>query len=233
MMKINLLFLTLVVFLNTSFATDQKKFSIDKVIVEEISVHDLDINDYLVAKKNKDLVLSNPIKDIIETLDGIIAIGTKIWNVVEKGKPVIYVENLPTLGVIPLVDGATVNFTLENMSSWSIPEYRKFRTTFKNGYGTNVIEFEYIVHYQWNGQFDGQGHYLNGVTVFATRAVALWGYKFDAKSELVAISNHGSILQPVAGATLRMSYKVVTAIKESNIAHVFHITGDGQFISLE
>ena len=172
--------------------------------------------------------------EIAIAIDKLIAIGKKVWAIIEKNKPVVSTDFAQAISVIPQVDGQNdpmTTFTM--MSNWSIPRAKTYRVVYKNGFGMNVIQFDYTVMFQYGGQFDGKGNYLTGVTVFAGNIAVSWGFSFSAKSSLVNISNRGSMIDPVAGATLKIDYKSDTVVRSISSSQRFHVTGLGEISQIQ
>lgn len=197
---------------------DPKYFTIGSIEITELSTG-------VIEEKS----LSGSIGSIVMTIDKLIAAGKKIWAIVEAGKPVISAKFNP-ISVIPNSDDP--NMVFSQMAGWSMPKTKKYEVVYKNLYGGEVVRFEFMVVFQHGGKFKNKGSYITGLNIVPTTINATWGYKFYAKSELMAISNMGSTNDPVAGATINLNYITKTPIKESNASVVFHIAGDGRIIKL-
>jgi hypothetical protein len=167
----------------------------------------------------------NPIGDIITTIDGIIAVGQRIWKIVDAGRPVITTKLAPMISVLPHLEGE--NPTLNQMASWSAPKVRSYRVSFKNGFGSEVVGFTYTIYFQFNGSLKGTGKYITNLKVQASEIYTSWGFNFDATSELVGIANVGSIDAPVASATMQISYTVKGLVNESRSSQGFYVDGVG------
>ncbi|MBC7538617.1 MAG: hypothetical protein H7281_07340 [Bacteriovorax sp.] len=169
--------------------------------------------------------VGNPIGDIITTIDGIIAVGQRIWKIVDAGRPVITTKLAPMISVLPHLEGE--NPTLNQMASWSAPKVRSYRVSFKNGFGSEVVGFTYTIYFQFNGSLKGTGKYITNLKVQASEIYTSWGFNFDATSELVGIANVGSMDAPVASATMQISYTVKGLVNESRSSQGFYVDGAG------
>jgi len=199
-------------------ANDEKHFTIASMDIEEIAV-DASESTY-VARRDYDM--NKSFGEVIAVVDGMIALGKKIWPIVEAGRPVVS-ASFPKVDVLPQGKSA---FELDN---WYAPTARKWRVTYKNLYGMSVVQFTYGVHFQYGGQNDGKGRYLAAVTVDAEDVYVAWGYTFNASAEAVTASNRGTRANPVAGLTLRLNYEVSTVLSHSKSTRSFHVTGRGEF----
>ncbi|HLE10104.1 MAG TPA: hypothetical protein VI754_02545 [Bacteriovoracaceae bacterium] len=175
----------------------------------------------------------NPLDQVIAEIEKLLAIGQKIWKIIENGRPVINTSYIPAVKVIPKVVSEDSRATFDSMDNWSEPKYKKYALIYKNLYGMSVVNFQYIVHFEYDGQYEGKGHYLNAVSITVSNISVLWGYKFDVETELIGISNRGTNENPIAAATLKITHKVETSIKNENITTIFDIDGKGRISQLE
>jgi hypothetical protein len=233
--------LALVVTSSSIFASN-KSLSFDQVMksgeaqlsekdVNYFSIGSVEVHEVAPSQEEKSTHEKFDNKDLgsfIMSLDKLWAFGTKVWKLVKEGRPVVNVSLHEPINVIPQSEEPQTTFY--NMENWSAPIIKKYRVTFKNLLGMEVINFAYIIHFQAEGSFKGKGAYLTGLSVSPSDVSVAWGYKFDALSELVTISNRGTAENPTAGVTMEVSYKAETVLKEISSAEIFHITGKGEFI---
>lgn len=211
---------------------------IKKMTVKEISNEELSklksvqydhTNDFKIPYEMK--ANRNEVSNVLAVVDKLIALGEKIIPLIEKGKAVYRSKNMDAISVIPNL-GSTVN-SLSEISNWSYPVTKHFKVVFENLYGVDVVSFVYSVTFQYNGSFAGKGKYLTGVRV-ATRDVSvMWGFDVDAHSELIQISNVGTISNVVAGATIEINYTVGNILNVISTSEAFHVTGDGKIFRLD
>ncbi len=194
-------------------------YQIQSVTVEEVEtplvIRDLD------DKKGS-------LDDIAMQLDKLIALGKKVWKIIEDNKPVVTVDFAPSISVIPSVqgEGDPMN-TFTMMSGWKAPRAKTYKVTYKNTFGMEVITFEYTVMFQYGGQYEGVGKYLTGVSVFANNIHVMWGFNFNAKTSLVTITNMGLAKDPIAAATLKIDYKTESVVNYISASQIFYVTGAG------
>ena len=167
------------------------------------------------------------IQTAVMIVDGLLAIGKKVWPIIEANKPVINVDNKMSLSVVPKIadtPNSDIPFLLTN---WSIPKKKSFRVSYLNGFGSEVIGFTYSILYQHGGKHNDFGQYLTGVNVIVDKVNVSWGFNFSAKTSLMSIVNHGSKKDPVAGASFKISYIAKSILKEIRAEDGFHIQGNG------
>jgi hypothetical protein len=177
---------------------------------------------------NKMDIPSFDLGEIIASLDSLIAFGTKVWEIVKKGKPVVNVDLGKPISILPLSNDP--NMTFFQMENWSAPKARKYRIEYKNLMGMKVIAFDYTVQFQHNGSYQNTGNYITGLQVTASNVAVSWGYTFNASTELVSISNRGRLDDPIAGGTLTINYEASTALRTISSSETFHVTGVGEIL---
>ncbi|MCP4913381.1 MAG: hypothetical protein GY909_09685 [Oligoflexia bacterium] len=203
---------------------DADYFTIGKVEVKPVEISQEELvslqEDYLADKADKNL------GKVIMVVDKLLALGTKIWDIVKKGKPVVTTRFATPVSVLPKTnDPNTVFYEMEN---WSAPTFKRYRVEFKNLFGMVVVGFTYNVQFQHSGTFNGKGKYITGLTVSASDLSVAWGFNFDADSTLIAITNRGRRDDPLSAATIEIKYKASSVLKEISSSESFHVTGDGK-----
>lgn len=170
------------------------------------------------------------IQQVIKITDSLIALGKKIWPLIEAGRPVINTNFADYITVIPNVGGDTDIFG--DLYGWSAPVSKKYKVNYKNLYGVSVASFTFSVNAQYGGEYDGKGAYLSGVTIVPNNISVAWGYDFDAESTMINITNRGSKNDPIAAVNLEVSYVVKTVLKETRVKTQFHVAGNGEIIQI-
>jgi hypothetical protein len=172
--------------------------------------------------------------EVAMILDGLLAIGKKVWPIIDANRPVINTTGLAAaISVLPQFDQNAKNVELHQMANWSVPRAVSYRVSYKNLYGMEMVGFTYTVYFQYNGSLKGNGKYIAGLAVQASEVAAAWSTNFDATSELVQIANVGTSMDPVASATIRISYKVRGLLNEMRNAQTFYVDGRGQIKLLQ
>ena len=171
----------------------------------------------------------NPLDEIAMYLDGLLAIGKKIWPIIDAGRPVINTTGIiPSLSILPKIEGTDPKTAFYEMANWSPPAAASYRVSYKNKFGSEVIAFTYTVYFQFNGDYNGKGKYITNLKVQASGVYAAWGFNFNAVSELTGIANVGSLENPVASAIIEISYTAKGLINEMRNAQSFYVDGKGE-----
>ncbi len=165
------------------------------------------------------------ISSAIAVARDLIALGEEFYALVEKGKPVSKV-NVTPISVLPRnEDGSPVDeLATEN---WEIPKSKRYSMTLKNLYGMKVVDMVFNLNFSYGGSYDGRGKFLTGVQITVDNVQPAWGYSFDASFKLVSITNMGTADDPIAGATIQMSYAVSTIMSRKEMTKTFFITANG------
>ena len=153
--------------------------------------------------------------------DQIVNIGEKVWDIVEKGKPVVHMQT-PVANALPR--GLRCWTDLEH---WQAPRTSTYEVKYKNGLGMDVVTFRFRLHYTYGGGKAERGQYLANVSVLPAELSVIWGYNFDAKVEVQPAINLGSSENPLGGLELNVRWIVKTILKESVNSFHFFVQGDG------
>ncbi len=169
---------------------------------------------------------TNPIDEISIMIDGLIAIGKKIWPIIDAGRPVINNKLAPAVSILPALQSD--RGVLTEMSGWSVPKAQSYRVSYKNYFGMEVVGFTYTIMFQYNGSLKGVGKYITSLKIMASNIYTAWGFDFDANSELVGISNVGTDENPVASGIIAVSYAVRGKLNEVRNADSLYVDGYGR-----
>ncbi len=159
----------------------------------------------------------------VDLLDKIVNLAQKIFNIIEKNQPVVNV----TTNYANAVPYGTSHWT--QLQGWSRPATRRYSFSMKNGYGSEVVKVTYQVHYTFDGNFQGKGKFLTGVTVEPLNIETAWGYKVSLVSEVPdsTIANVGTSEDPIASMQVQLRWNVHTVIKDITSKAVYYVQGDG------
>lgn len=169
--------------------------------------------------------ISNPIDSTIDRVDlivdKIINIGQKIWNVVEKGKPV---ANYSSTSANALPENAT---RWDQLETWNLPKSKIVNVVYKNVYGIEVIRFTYRIVLLYGGSAGGIGKYIGYANVEPLEMTTAYMYTFNVKAAVEAVYNMGTKKNPLAGMLLNISWTVETVLKKSTMTHTYALDGLG------
>lgn len=154
-------------------------------------------------------------------LDKVINLGKKIWDVLEKGRPVV---NIKTDVATALPMGSRCWLDLQG---WDRPKSTLYGVKYKNAYGIEVVNFQFRLLTLSGGNVDGKGKYIGYATVMPAQVDVAWGYTLNSEVEVQSVFNMGSKEQPVGGLQIALKYSVNTVMKHSQESVVFFVDGKG------
>ena len=159
--------------------------------------------------------------------DKLILLGQKLWKFVEAGKPVANFSS-QRADIVP--QGIA---QWQDLAGWQIPVSKRYERVIKNKWGAQVVTFRYRIIYNYGGNFNGQGSYLMGVTVYPEVVDVAWGWSFDATASIPTIANAGSTKNPVAAAEVLISSKIRTPLAHLDNTESYYVRADGAFVDLQ
>lgn len=207
-----------------------KEYTEDYFVVQKVTVTEIETDPTIQQEMENELLNRNEknLGQVIMTIDKLIALGKKLWAIIEAGRPVLTSNQMNAISVLPKTDDP--DFTFSQMEGWSAPKAKTYRVEYTNLFGMKVIAFDYTTLFQYAGKYEGKGSYLTGVSVRASNISVAWGFSFDATSKLVNITNRGSKSNPLAGATLQIDYKASSVMRTISTSESFHVTGKGEVL---
>jgi len=216
---------------NTQFSLFESSY----YTIKSISVNEITSSNTVVEKSNDNKIFVSMLWDekiklgeIIMQANKLLAFGQKVWQIIKAGKPVVNTNFMASISVLPRTEKKdTVFYEMEN---WKMPKVKKYRVVFKNLFGSSVIDFVYNVAFQYGGSFEGKGSYIAGVTLYASNINVSWGFKLNSNSQLINISNMGSLDNPTATATLKLDYQAESIMKTISASETFFISGNGKVV---
>lgn len=163
---------------------------------------------------------------VIGIASDLVALGERIYSLVQKGKPSNRTSYAP-VSVLPRMNGKSVEIL--DTENWRMPYKATYIITYKNLYGMEVVKFRYSVLFSYGGSYNGKGAYITAAQIIPESVMTSFGFDFSATMRLGGMANHGTKENPVAGAILSMEYTVETFLQASLEVDTFHITGRGGF----
>ena len=218
---------------NVDFANRMAKETRDHLTITSIEIQDVsdlypEANDSIIQNNNfEESTMGGMGRGMVYleaadvAVDKIINIGTKIWNVIEKGKPIANYSN-QTANALP--QGALRWNQLQN---WKQPTSKVYSAVYKNLYGVEVIRFVYRVVLLAGGNVGGVGKYIGYASVEPVEMTTAYMYNFDAKATVESVYNLGSSSNPVAGMLLKLTWTVKTVLKTTTQTKSFNLDGNG------
>ncbi len=170
------------------------------------------------------------IGEVIKVTRELIALGKEIYKIVEAGRPVVNINKMTPVSVLPKTNaGAPVDPM--DLDGWKAPIYKKYKVSYKNYLGGTPASFTFMLMYSYGGSENGKGKYITGALIKATDVTVKWGYSLDADFKVLSIMNAGSRDNKVAAAVLEINYKVSTVLQSTDTSETFYINGAGKTIA--
>lgn len=205
-------------------AETKKHLTITSVEVVDLSSQYENFGDFEYDRLTKQLS-STPVGGTLDQInlvvDKVINIGQKIWNVVEKGKPV---ANYSSSKATALPANAT---RWDQLESWQAPKSKVVSVVYKNAYGMEVVRFTYRIILLYGGSVNGVGKYIGYASVEPLEMTTAYMYTFNAKASVETVFNMGTSLNPLAGMILNINWTVETVLKKLTITHTYNLDGLG------
>jgi hypothetical protein len=159
--------------------------------------------------------------DGLDPLNTVVAVGEKIWKLIEAGRPVVSFK-------APVVHALPYNrICWYHLEGWKPPQSSLWEVLYKNKFGAKVVRFTYRITYAAGGNMEGKGKYLANVTVTPADISVAWGYNFAAEAQVGRTLNLGTKDNPIAGIQLLVAWNVKTKLKEDLKSQSFFLSGDG------
>ena len=165
---------------------------------------------------------------ILISLESIVNIAQKAWAIIQANRPV---ADLETRYATAYPAGITA---ASQLSSWSRPKAYTYGFQARNAYGSVMVKSQYKAIFTYGGTYKGKGKYLTGVTVTPVSTGVSAGYKFYMSASVPnsTIVNTGTDADPQAALQLKLAWKIVTLVKESDGNSMYYVQGDGLFEEL-
>ncbi len=163
----------------------------------------------------------NPIDYIEVVVDKIINIGKKIWAIVDAGRPVVNIK-VDTANALP----AGIQ-CWDQLEGWQAPTSKLYEMAYENGFGAEVVSYNFRVSFISGGSYKGQGKYITLASVQPAKVDVAWGFRFDAVATVPMVFNQGSKADPLAGMQLAMNWQIRSPIQEIQQAENFFVNGQG------
>lgn len=180
-----------------------------------------------------------PIPDPIGTAERVVAVGSSLvalgndlYTLMDKFKATVSTEYAP-ISVVPMDPVSKTFVSPYELSNFSDPVVRIFRTTCKNRMNNVVASFTYSLWFSYGGSYNGVGKYLTGVIVVPSYVQLAMGWTFASSMKVSSVMNHGTPADPIAGVLLTMKYAVSgfgTAVEKND---TIHIKGNGELRTLK
>ena len=171
---------------------------------------------------------ANKTSDDID-IDKIIAIGKKIWEIIEAGKPVVDYKN-DWAGAVPK------DVDWMDLEGFKAANWGTFGWTFKNTYGMTTVEFLWKFAWTCKGSYNGHGQFLMNVGTAIEKIYAAWGFTVNVQATVDQTPvNYGTKVDPIAGLNIEVTMDVKTVLQSQTARCRVNVRGDcsGKKVSCE
>jgi hypothetical protein len=149
----------------------------------------------------------------------IIAVGTQLWQIIK--------DNAPTTSVNTLSNGAIPANTLwTEFAGWGSATYGPWTWGWTNGFGAQVVDFEWSFDWNCKGNWKGVGQYVQNAGAFPRKIDVGWGYNVAVDGQILQPTNLGSLQAPVAGIQIYVTMKISTALSTQTQGCKMQVQGD-------
>ena len=161
-----------------------------------------------------------PFDEGLVSIDQVINIGQKVWEIVKANQPVV---NVSSKFANALPSGLASSAELTGFSDIESSSVRLWGT---NLYGVTVYDITLTAIHQYGGQYQGKGRYLETVAIIPSDIYVVWGYRVDYTVESVTTTNGGTAENPIAKIALSAKFKASTVLTKIEKNTVYQFRGD-------
>lgn len=157
----------------------------------------------------------------VAVIDQIVNLGHKVWKIIEANQPVIKAE-YKYANAIP---SGTVATDLEYFSP---VQYKSFRIKLKNRFDSDVVDITYTTVHRFGGKYEGNGHFLERVSIVPSKVIAGYNYKINFNVTNVTVANVGSKEDPIASMGVDALIEYGSTFKKTSRRIMFEFRGDSE-----
>ncbi|MBK7962300.1 MAG: hypothetical protein IPK04_14640 [Bdellovibrionales bacterium] len=159
---------------------------------------------------------------ISEWADEIINVGTKVWSIIEAGRPVSS-QKIESANALPK---GVEEWT--DLQGWSAPVSRVYSIVYENGFGITMIDLTFRVTFNYGGNYRGRGKYIANASVqIENLRIGFGGIKYDVQVDVPAVFNQGTTEDPIAGMQLNIKRVADTIFSRNENTDSFFLNGLG------
>lgn len=150
----------------------------------------------------------------------------KIWNIVEKNRPVVTVQSATFATALPK---ASEN-RWDAIGGWQAERNFTSTTKFKNGLGQNTITMSYQVKVVYGGNLKGNGLYIAAARIVPINVRATWAYNLNVTVSAPIVFNVRTPENPIAAIQMNVIYDIKNVFAEDIFTDTYQVQGDGKII---
>ena len=203
----------------------QGPFEVQSKILDQQELQELAQAELVPSPQVDGSIHNKSFVQAIMVADKLIALGEKIYKIIDKGRPVVQTQYSP-ISILPKNQFGS-NVDVMQTENWLGPKGAKYSVSYKNVYGMTVAEIEFTLLFAYGGRYQGKGRYITSAQIIPSHVSASWGFDVSANMKLNSIQNKGTADNPVAAALLNFDYTVKSIMKEERNHVTFYIDGLG------
>ena len=150
----------------------------------------------------------------------------KIWNIVEKNRPVVTVASATYATALPKIS----ENRWDTVGGWQKERNFTYTTDYVNGFGMNTIHVSYQVKVVYGGNVKGKGLFIAAARIVPISVKALWGYNLNVSVSAPVVFNVRTPEDPIAAIQLNVIYDIKTVLSEDITTDTYQVQGDGKII---
>jgi hypothetical protein len=162
---------------------------------------------------------------VLDTIDKIVNLGQKVWEIIEKNQPVVNI-NVNYANAVPY---GIQHWT--QLQGWSKPKTATYSFVARNFFGIKVVKVTYQLEFRYNGNYQGKGKFLTGVTIEPISVETVSGYNVSLSAEVPdsTIANVGTHEDPIASMQVQLKWTIHTKFKDTQQKAIYYVQGDGEY----
>lgn len=164
--------------------------------------------------------------EIVGEITPWITLGDKIFEMIKANRPVANIS-VKRLSVVPIAQQDWAQ-----MEYWQGPMTKTYELVYKNMYGMSVVNHRYTIAFNYEGKYNGAGHYIANATVIPGMVNVSWGFSLTSKVEFGDAVNMGSKADPLPAVSVDLQWSVDTAVQHNELHNSYLVRGDGAVIEI-
>lgn len=151
------------------------------------------------------------------------AIGKALWNIVEDNQPVVNYTS-DWAGAVP----QGINDWTQ-LSGWKDYISKDYSFVFKNAVGMTLSSFSWVFKFNYAGQYQGEGQYVQGLGASINKVYAYLSEKVNVDCKAFNPLNYGSTPGPISGMDYQVTMTSHGYFEKTQVGCHIIAKGDGTF----
>ena len=156
--------------------------------------------------------------------DGVANVASAAWHVVEMSRPSPSLAS-NTCNAVPAGIAEPAHSLTHTQGPNSVP----WTVTMRNGFGIDVVDVSFDLHWDFGAQYRGRGAYIPNCYLYVPQCTVRWGFDVDVQIHVDHPTNAGTERAPVARLPVTISGAVSSLIGTNTLQWDFVLFGDGSY----